>query len=250
MGSLARYGMGGVPGITDSTGETMSEGATLRPTSSIAARSVPLLLLLLCVDFVLIVLHIIGQTFGQYFALLQAVGLYNNLLVYQLAKLTWVIILLAYVVRSTRCRGYIAWMLVFAYLLLDKAFEIHQGIGDRIASSTALPQALGLAPRYYELAVLLITGVLLFAVVGVAYARSPYPFRRASRDLFLLVVAWVAFGLVTDLAAALGLGPVIEFASDFVEDGGEMVVVSLILWYVYRLAMSRGISLTSSSPSS
>lgn len=231
-------------GLTSGTG---SVEALPRPTDITEQRGAALLLLmLLSADLALLLLHIIGQTLGRYSAPLRAAGLYEHILVYQLVKLSWIILLLACLLFATRFRGYLAWMLVFGYLFLDKALEIHQRIGDYIANNTALP----LEPRLYQLAVMLLAGAFLFALVGFACFRGPAAFRRISRDLFLLVVAWVSFGLVTDLAAALGLGPGIEFASDFVEDGGEMLVVSLILWYVYRLAVGRGSTPVASSPSS
>ena len=58
--------------------------------------------------------------------------------------------------------------------------------------------------------------------------------------MFLFIAVWAFFGLITDLAAVTKLGPAVEFASDFVEDGGEMAIVSLILWYVFLLAVRNG----------
>ena len=201
-----------------------------------------LLLLLLCADFAFIVLHIIDETLVLNSSLFNTAGSYGYLTIYQLVKLFWVVILLAYVLKSTRCSGYVSWILVFTYLLFDEALQIHQNIGSHIANSfdTYLPHNLSLRPRHFELAVLVVAGTFLFAIVAWAYSRSPHAFRKISNDMFLFIVVWAFFGVFTDLAAAVKLGPLVEFASDFVEDGGEMAVVSLILWYVFLLAIRNG----------
>jgi hypothetical protein len=50
--------------------------------------------------------------------------------------------------------------------------------------------------------------------------------------MFLFLVALVFFGLIVDVAEAIKLGPTIIFGLRFFEDAGELVIHSLILWYV------------------
>jgi hypothetical protein len=201
-----------------------------------------LLLLLLSADFAFIVLYIINATLVPNSSLCDIEGLCAYLKIYQLVKLFWVIILFAYVLKSTRCYGYISWILVFTYFLFDKALQIHQNIGNYIANSfdAYLPHNLSLPPRPFELAVLAIAGTFLLAIVAWAYLRSPHAFKKISNDMLLFIVAWGFFGVFTDLATAIKLGPLFTFGSEIVEDGGEMVVVSLILWYVFLLAVRNG----------
>jgi hypothetical protein len=78
------------------------------------------------------------------------------------------------------------------------------------------------------------------AIIAWAYFRSPRSFKEMSKDMLLFVVALAFFGVLTDMAAAVKLGPLVNSVSDIVEDGGEMVVLSLILWYVYLLALRNG----------
>jgi hypothetical protein len=219
-----------------------NEAAMFQHIEKMNEHSASLLLLLLCADSAFIVLHIISKTLVLNCSLCNTLGLYEHLTIYQLVKLFWVIVLLAYVLKSTRCSGYVSWILVFTYFLFDKALQIHQNAGNFIANNfgTYLPQDLSLRPRYLQLAVLAIVGTFLFAIVAWAYSHSPYAFRKISNDMFLFIAVWASFGLITDLAAATKLGPAVEFASDFVEDGGEMAVVSLILWYVFLLVIRNG----------
>jgi hypothetical protein len=197
-----------------------------------------LLLLFLGADFAFIILHIIDKTLIPSSSLCNIAGLCSYLTIYQLVKLFWAIILFAYVLKSTRCSGYVAWILVFTYLLLDEASQMHQKIGNYIANSVDayLPHTLSLQPRHFELAVLVIAGTFLLAIVAWAYFHSPRSFQKISNDVLLFVAVWAFFGVFTDMTAAVKHGPLVKFVSDIVEDGGEMVVLSLIIWYVFLLA--------------
>lgn len=201
-----------------------------------------LLLLLLSADSAFIVLHFINLTLAPNFSLYGVPGSYGYLDMYLIVQLFWVIILFACILKSTKCTGYVSWILVFTCLLFDEVLQIHQNIGSHLANglNAYLPHSLSLQPRYFELAVLAIAGTVLFASVAWAYLRSPHAFRKISNDMLLFIVAWGVFGVVTDLAAAFDPGPLVKISSDIVEDGGEMVVVSLILWYVFLLAIRNG----------
>ncbi len=206
-------------------------------------RSASLLLLLLSADFIFIALHIINATSLLNSSQFNIGGDGAYAKIYQFVKLLWVIILLAYVLKSTRCSGYVSWILVFTYYLFDDALKIHLSIGSYIANNfdSYVSPYLTLQPRHFgEWAVLAIAGTFLSAMVAWAYFRSPHPFKRISNDMLLLAIALVFFGVFVDLAAAVKLGPAVKFGLGTVEDGGEIVVVSLILWYVFRLAMRSG----------
>jgi len=59
-------------------------------------------------------------------------------------------------------------------------------------------------------------------------------FRKVSQDIIILILVLVFFGVVIDMAdIAIRLGKGVGFALGVIEDGGEMIAVSLILWYVF-----------------
>jgi len=202
-----------------------------------------LLLLILSADLAFILLHTVNATpllSSDLFDLAAAGG---HAKTYHLIKLFWVIVLLAHVLRATRHSGYLSWILVVLFLFLDDAFQLHQVIGRSIAQNFAAVQFpyLSLQPRHFgEWAIFAIMAAFLSAVVALAYWRGTRTFKKVSIDLLLLMMAFVFFGVVVDLAAAMRLGPVIEFVLGTVEDGGEMVVVSLLLWYCFCLATRDG----------
>lgn len=200
-----------------------------------------LLLLLLSVDSVFIVLHIFIAIFDPNPSLCNISGVCAYMNVYHLIKLFWVIILFAYVLKSTRCSSYASWILAFTYFLFDDALLLHQNFGNHISTIfDSFPHNLSLDSRFFELAVLAITGIIILIVVAWAYFHGPDVFRKISNDLLIFIMALVFFGLIVDLAAGIKLGPTVIFSLRFVEDGGELVVDSLIVWYVYLLVMRKG----------
>jgi hypothetical protein len=131
---------------------------------------------------------------------------------------------------------------MFTCFLIDDAFLLHQKVGDRMAkiAGTYLPSNLGFHSRDYQLAVLALAGIFLLAVVAWGYVHGDHEFRKISNDMFVLIAALVFFGLLVDVATALKLGSAVRASLGFVEDGGELVVYSLILWDVFLLAMRKG----------
>jgi hypothetical protein len=201
-----------------------------------------ILVLLLSADFVFIMLHIIIGMLAPNSPLCNITGICAYINVYHLIKLFWVIVLFAFVLKLTKCVGYVSWILLFTYLFLDDALLLHQRVGDYVSDyfDAYFPYSLGLPPRYFELAVLALAGIILLAIVAWAYFHSPHIFRKISIDVLLLIAALVFFGLIVDLAVAVKLGSAFIFGLGFVEDGGELVVDSLILWYVFLLVIRNG----------
>jgi hypothetical protein len=197
-----------------------------------------ILLFLLGADFAFIMFHVI---IAKYYCLCNVVGIFTYVKIYNLIKLLGITVLFVYVLRSTRCSSYISWILVFTYFLLDDALLLHQKIGNYFyAFFDSHSESLSLRPRFFELAVLATVGITLLAVIARGYSRGPKVFRKISEDMLLFLVALVLLGLIVDLATAIKLGPTIVFVLGFVEDGGELVVDSLILWYVFLLALHNG----------
>ncbi len=144
--------------------------------------------------------------------------------------------------RFTGCNGYFAWILVFLVLFLDDAAKIHEGLGRLIAAHLAFEPPFNLRRQDLgELAAAAVSGILLLLAAGWAYWRSSDVFRKVSRDMLLLIAILVFCGVFVDMAhtvfedRSLAAGAV-----GIVEDGGEMISASLMLWYAVLLALRRG----------
>lgn len=197
-------------------------------------------LLLLSADAAFIVLHITITILNPDPSLCSVSGVCVYMDVYRVVKLFWVVILLAYICRLTGQSSYASWIFAFTCFVLDDALHLHQRLGARIAEAvdTYLSPSLHFQPRSFQLALLAFAGILIMGTVACAYVKGAREFRKMSNDIFLFLAALGFFGLIVDVATVLKLQVLVGLG--IVEDGGEMVVVSLILWYVFRLAMNNG----------
>lgn len=200
-----------------------------------------LLLLLLCSDIVFNLLHILQHTLVSISAP-NYVYLGTALEVYHLIKLFWIVVLFVYLLKVTQFPGYLPWVLVFSIMLIDDAFLVHQKVGLQVANwlDTNLPVGPNLPPRLFEFIVLAAIGFLLLLIVAWAYFYSTSTFRKITHDLLIFILALFFFGVIVDLAAALNLGHGVIMGFVIIEDAGEMVVFSMILWYVFLLVNHNG----------
>lgn len=200
-----------------------------------------LLLLLLCSDIVFNLLHILQHTLVSISAP-NYVYLGTALEVYHLIKLFWIVVLFVYLLKVTQFPGYVSWLFVFTVMLIDDAFLIHQKVGLQVANrlDTILPAGLNLPPRLFEFIVLAAIGFILLLIVAWAYFYNTSTFRKIAHDLLIFILALFFFGVIVDLAAALNLGHGVIMGFVILEDAGEMVVLSLILWYVFLLTIRKG----------
>ena len=196
--------------------------------------------LLLSADAVFIALHSMNELIpfldNRLLSLEEEQG-YGD--VFQYVKWFWIVLLLVYVSIRRRSLLYVSWALVFAYLLCDDALSIHQTVGLRLASVFGLTPRFGLRPQDFgELAVTAAAGTILLGLVAWAYWRGSQAFRSTSRDLLLLVLALVFFGVIVDMVhAAIRFGSTGYAIMGTIEDGGEMVVTSLMVWYAFLLSV-------------
>ncbi len=207
------------------------------------ARSSLLLLLLLSADYAFIILHIINRInpFEEpRLFRLDIDGSHSEF--YQYIKFFWIIVLLISVLIATRSKGYLSWILVFSYFLLDDALQIHEDWGLVFGNLVAIDPPLGLRERDVgEVVVFALFGIVLMAGVAWAYFRSSKTFRNVSKDLLIFTAVFVFFVVFVDVIhAAFSFGSIMNTVVVILEDGGEMLIVSLMLWYSYVLALKEG----------
>jgi hypothetical protein len=115
------------------------------------ARDAKLLLILwIAVDVVLIALHI-AHAFHPIFS-----GLNHPFFniqedrgdgeAIQYAKALWIALGFLWIALLRRSAGYIPWALLFTYVVLDDAFQLHELLGRDIAIALDYPELLGLRP--------------------------------------------------------------------------------------------------------
>ncbi|MBM9605751.1 hypothetical protein [Desulfopila inferna] len=164
--------------------------------------------------------------------------------VYQYLKFLWIIIILVFISFRNASLRYVLWALVFVYFLLDDALQLHERVGGYIAANLSLVPAFGLRLQDYgELAVSAAAVIIIFLPLAWAFRNGSRVFRKLSQDLALLIMILVFFGIVVDMAQiAINAGWKVSFILGVIEDGGEMLSVSLIVWYAF-LVMVRNCDL-------
>ena len=210
-----------------------------------------LLLLLLSADVFYIILHLIskaarffdlGSTIRkETFMLTKDLGLAES---FQYVKEFWNVLLLAWLIYKNRNLNLLGWVLLYAFLLSDDMFSFHEGLAGSALGLLGLSaeRILFLDVRYQdlgELGVALLFGLIFLTPIGVAYLRGNPETRRTFHTLTGCLLLLLLFGIVGDFFDRFFPPDIYKFMfelSDILEDGGEMVAMSITCWYVYTLA--------------
>ena len=206
-----------------------------------------LLCVLILTDFVFISLHILSAHTDWLEASrnlrISQEGGYAEY--FQYVKEFSIALLLGLVAIKKRSHLYLTWSLLFAYLLLDDSFELHEKVGGYLIGNL-IPEfsVFGISftgKLNYHLGEVIfagLSGVLVLTLMVFLYRFSNEEVRSASRYLlamlFLFMVFAVAFDFIVNVFDRSTLTPVIP-AIPIVEDGGEHIVMSFILWFSYIL---------------
>jgi len=193
-----------------------------------------LLILLLSADFIFIVVHILYMNEFMSNSLYSIDRDLGYAEVYQYIKEFWIVLLLLFAAVKRKHAIYLAWAALFLYFLLDDSFRVHERFGGSLAYNFNLQPMLNLrAQDIGELIASLFFGVLLLVFVWATYIFSDDVSKKISRQLFILVMFVVFFGVLVDMFhIALPWG---KSLLGLIEDGGEMLVMSIIVWFVFKL---------------
>jgi hypothetical protein len=148
----------------------------------------------------------------------------------------WVVILLLYLLIKRPSYLLLAWFLIFAYILFDDALRMHEQFGAVITNYFGFTPALGLPGRQFgEFAFAAIVGTMILIVLGTSYYLNGRIFKSVSNSLLFLLAAFFFFSVLMDAVNDLVRHTVFNSLITVVEDGGEMLVMSVITWYVFYL---------------
>lgn len=142
--------------------------------------------------------------------------------------------------RRTRSGVFAAWAAVFACALVDDRLRVHERAGGWVARRLSLPEGVaGLRGQDLgELTVWGLAGVIPLIAVAVLHRRSPGQVRAASRGMAVVVGGYVFFGVVVDQLHAMTMGGPLDRPLGILEDGGELVMLSVAVCYAGALLVA------------
>lgn len=200
-------------------------------------QSIKLFYLFLATDVAFMLLHLIhhytGLTTNTAFSLETDRGFAE---VFQYIKEYWIFLILGVLAVRTGVLLYGSWALLFFYLLLDDAGEIHEQLGTFVTNQFVIPGMLNLRGQDFgELVVIGTIGLVFLTLITLTYRLADYTSRKVSKHLIMMMFALAFCGIILDLFHIAASSPSLDPILMLLEDGGELVIMSFIAGYVISL---------------
>jgi hypothetical protein len=212
-----------------------------RPALTTSASIIALLAALVSIDLILIAVHLAKPYFEflrpHYFSLEADRGIAEA---FGYAKQGAVVVALLLCWRRRRSPTFFVWGVVFSILLIDDSFSLHEQVGEWLGMQLGLPAWFGLRPQDIgELLFAAVLGLATLTTLAAALARERGEAVAPSIKLALMLGALVVCGVVVDAIHVIAYFSQSSLAwmLTIVEDGGELLVMSLIAAYAYQLAV-------------
>lgn len=201
--------------------------------------------LCLSADIAFIILHILFKTNFLSSTLYSVKRDLGYAEFYQYIKFLWIIIIFLYLSQKLNYWGHVSWAVTFLYFLADDTFQLHEDVGRLIANHLTFTPPLNLRLQDFgELIVYAIAGIILMLGIAIAYRKGSQSFKNLSHDFLFLTAFLIFFGVFLDVAEiASNWGIFIKETLGLFDDGGELVIVSIMLWYVFQIAHDKEVNI-------
>ena len=157
--------------------------------------------------------------------------------VFQYIKELWIVLILGFISWQRKSFLLIAWALLFSYLLMDDSLSIHEVMGSRISILLQFQDTFGLrAVDFGEVLVSATVAIAFLIVISWAYFRSSSTDRKYSQFLTFFLLALAITGVFFDLIhVVVSNNLYFNFIFALLEDGGEQIIMSFALSFVYAI---------------
>ncbi|MFS4416949.1 hypothetical protein [Maribacter sp. 2307ULW6-5] len=156
---------------------------------------------------------------------------------FQYLKYLGILCLLAYLIGLKKQHAYLPLFFLFAFLFADDVSQLHNRASWVFVHRLQLQPLAGVHAQ--PLGKIFYTATIASLFMGVSgryYLKASSELRRAFRDILVLLAGFLFFGVGLDVFQTFFVGrPRIGFWLTLTEEGGEMLVLSLLLWYLYCL---------------
>ncbi len=196
-----------------------------------------LLVLLLITDAVFILLHVLNvytNLLNSSLYLLSRDRGYAEF--FQYTKELWIAFLFLFLAVKRKKGIFYVFSLLFLYLMFDDSFTLHENLGQFLAEMFHFQDMLGLrAVDFGELLVSGLVGLLFLAALVLFYFLSDQFSRHIALYMGLFMGMLAFFGVALDMVEVIIPDRGIARVFTIIEEGGEMLVMSLITLFVYRI---------------
>ena len=159
--------------------------------------------------------------------------------IFQYIKTYWIAILLVVLAVRLRSILYFIWSALFLYLLVDDSCKIHENLGGYISYRLAFSSWLNLrAQDFGELVVSATVGLVFLVCIGTAYYFGDRLSKQMSKNLIMMLFGLALFGIIVDMLHIAIQITTLDPIFAVLEDGGEMVVMSVIACFVFFMSAS------------
>jgi hypothetical protein len=196
-----------------------------------------LLVLLILTDLALFGLHLVYVYTDFFENYLFHVGQHRGYPeFFQYIKELWIAVLFFFLAVRKRKLLYFLYSLLFVFILFDDSFEFHERVGGILAEIFQIQSLMGLRPQDFgELIVYAFFGILFFVPIAIVHFMSDRETQTVGKYLYYLLILLILAGVAFDMIDIMVDNPILSPLLSFIEDGGEMVVMTFITWYAYRL---------------
>jgi hypothetical protein len=164
---------------------------------------------------------------------------------YQVVKEGWISLICFLYAFQSRDRRYLVWSGLFCYVTLDDFFLVHENIGMYIATTFNIQGFLGLrGADIGELAVSAAMALIFIPLLAKSFFSGNRDFRRDSLILLGGILLFAGFAIGVDMLHIPFLDTPLSSVFTTIEDGGEMIVISFILWFVFLIVARTGLTPT------
>lgn len=196
------------------------------------ARKFSVLSLLIGLDLCILLLYAVNFFLDTFSSPWLLIGDWSIAEILNYCKELSLFILALFLVQATRQPLFIAWGLIFIYLLADDALGLHELFGFLFRHLFPSVDVAGISSRNVgEFLFFALAGSVLLTFLWQAHRYSDAVFRLFTWSLLPWLGLLALFGVFTDAVHTLFMeNPISDFIFTLLEDGGEMIVLSVMLW--------------------
>lgn len=153
--------------------------------------------------------------------------------IFQYVKYGIILVVILQLMIKHEQRNFVGWGFLFTLLWLDDMLQFHENAGAMISSMVGFTPKFGLkAEDFGEMVYAAIAGTFLLTLIGYCYYKGSTIFRQRNHILLFLFGCLLFFGIGVDMVHSFFRDVnKLNLLIAAVEDGGEMLVMSLMVTY-------------------